>query len=215
MYRLIAPLLLLPASALAQTPPPPDILAPSGAGFAPHICPYSHYPKDAVARNEQGTVTMAYTVAADGSVQNVTIAKSSGYDDLDQAAMACATAWKYKPASKDGQPIAVPWKSSVAWAINGPGQSGDMPARREIGSGICTEHPSDPNDTATPTVAVVWYFVETDGSVSGARLGASSGDKVYDDYAVSCVSGWHFRPAEHDNVPVKTYTQAAIRWSRF
>ena len=54
----------------------------------------------------------------DGSVSNVAVAKSSGHDRLDQAAVSCAQSWHYKPASQNGQPVEVPWQTAVKWQLS-------------------------------------------------------------------------------------------------
>ena len=35
--------------------------------------------------------------------------------DLDAAAIACASTWLYRPAIKDGVPVASPWKAVITW----------------------------------------------------------------------------------------------------
>lgn len=53
------------------------------------------------------TVTVEYTVDADGGVSGVSVTKSSGYRELDRAVMDAAKRMKYKPAIQDGVPRAV------------------------------------------------------------------------------------------------------------
>jgi periplasmic protein TonB len=86
----------------------------------PHNCPQARwYPPEAIRLNHEGTTTLAFTVGTDGSVSNVTVANSSGHDELDQAAVNCAAGWTYRPAVMNGQPVAVPWKTSVKWNLGG------------------------------------------------------------------------------------------------
>jgi TonB family protein len=49
-------------------------------------CPKPVWPPDALRREQQGTVTLAYLIGLDGSVQESRIEKSSGYPLLDLAA---------------------------------------------------------------------------------------------------------------------------------
>jgi protein TonB len=72
-------------------------------------------PYPAVARRlgEQGTVILAITVAADGSVSAAQVATSSGVPELDQAAVSWVKAhWRYKPAMQGG--VAVPSSTQAA-----------------------------------------------------------------------------------------------------
>jgi len=72
-------------------------------------------PYPAVARRlgQQGTVILAITVAADGSVSAAQVATSSGVPELDQAALSWVKAhWRYKPAMQGG--VAVPSTTQAA-----------------------------------------------------------------------------------------------------
>jgi periplasmic protein TonB len=64
-----------------------------------------NYPDAAVARAEEGAVTLLIQVSADGLVSNVDIQDSSGFPPLDQAAVDAARSWRFVPAVKDGQPV--------------------------------------------------------------------------------------------------------------
>jgi periplasmic protein TonB len=109
-----------------STPPPvvkavpkPVVTQPASIG-RPHVCPQQRwYPPIAVRLGHQGTTTLAFRIGTDGSVKDVTVAKSSGYDELDQAAKECALDWHYKPAEQGGSPVEVPWEANVKWQLNG------------------------------------------------------------------------------------------------
>ncbi|EQD66104.1 TonB family protein, partial [mine drainage metagenome] len=55
-------------------------------------------------QHQQGTVYLLVLVGADGSVQDVKVDQSSGYRDLDRAAIEAARKWKFNPGSQDGKP---------------------------------------------------------------------------------------------------------------
>jgi protein TonB len=97
----------------------PKVLASSPVGIGrPHACSGAkYYSESAVRLKEQGTTTLSFTVTADGDVANPTIAKSSGFDDLDRAAIQCASGWRYKAAIKEGQAVAVTWQANVQWTL--------------------------------------------------------------------------------------------------
>lgn len=69
----------------------------SGANMQPS------YPSTAVAGGEQGSVGVGALVGSDGKVIKLTIEKSSGFDDLDNAALAAVKGWKFIPASRNGR----------------------------------------------------------------------------------------------------------------
>jgi protein TonB len=81
-------------------------------------CQNSYYPPIAVRLNQEGTTLVTVHVGADGSVESVDVANSSGHDSLDQAAIKCATAaWKFKPAMENGQAVASTKQVSIVWRL--------------------------------------------------------------------------------------------------
>jgi protein TonB len=50
-------------------------------------------------RNEQGDVVVGVYVSPHGRAKKITVAKSSGFKDLDDAAAASAASWHYIPAT--------------------------------------------------------------------------------------------------------------------
>ncbi|EQD26376.1 protein containing TonB [mine drainage metagenome] len=56
-------------------------------------------------QHQQGTVYLLVLVGPDGSVQDVKVDQSSGYRDLDRAAIEAARKWKFNPGSRDGKPV--------------------------------------------------------------------------------------------------------------
>lgn len=55
------------------------------------------YPKRARKMGWEGTVVLAFSVDADGNVYDIQVVRSSGYPDLDQAAIAALRQWKFAP----------------------------------------------------------------------------------------------------------------------
>jgi protein TonB len=82
----------------------------SGANMQPA------YPETAVAGREKGAVIVAALVRADGTVRRVALQKSSGFSDLDNAAMNAVNGWKFVPATKDGAAVEGPAVVQVAFA---------------------------------------------------------------------------------------------------
>lgn len=96
-----------------KTPPP--ISTPASIG-KPHVC-LQDYPAISVRLGEQGTTTIGFTITVEGHVENVHVVNSSGSERLDNAAVTCASHWRYKPAVEAGHPVAVPWKAEVKWVL--------------------------------------------------------------------------------------------------
>ena len=69
--------------------------------------PAPAYPARSRRLAEQGTVTLHVQIAPDGSVERIEIAESSGFDDLDHAALETVRSrWRFVPARRgDGRPV--------------------------------------------------------------------------------------------------------------
>lgn len=110
-----------PASA-DENSPPPNPPPRTINGITPPRAANNHavtgYPEMSRHNNEEGIVTLHFTVNVDGTVGDVSVTKSSGYRDLDQAAIDTVTRnWRYYPAMKDGKPIAVRISANVNWEL--------------------------------------------------------------------------------------------------
>jgi protein TonB len=56
--------------------------------------------------NTTGLVTVRFLVDEKGSVQDATVEKSS-HHELDESALKAVRKWRFKPATRDGNPVAV------------------------------------------------------------------------------------------------------------
>ncbi len=98
---------IIEAPPLPPAPPAPaapqadaDLDAP-----VPISRPAPRYPQQALRRNVGGSVRVLVTVAPDGSVERLELAEGSGNRDLDRAAMEAVRRWKFRPATRNGQPV--------------------------------------------------------------------------------------------------------------
>ncbi|HEY0303259.1 MAG TPA: TonB family protein [Rhizomicrobium sp.] len=103
-------------SPIAVTPPPvnpPTPVADSSASGISNTHTVPPYPVEARVQAHQGTVTLQMIVTLQGDVASAVVVASSGYAELDQAAIAWVVShWKYKPAIQGG--IAVPSQTRAA-----------------------------------------------------------------------------------------------------
>lgn len=110
------------AIAVTTVPPPPapsaEPVAPAGAPSpaAAAITPPSanastlnnpapRYPTDARRRHEEGTVRLRVVITVEGRVKEIGVAKSSGFDSLDDAALAAVKRWRFVPGMQAGKPV--------------------------------------------------------------------------------------------------------------
>jgi protein TonB len=81
----------------------------SGTGLFPvplgdNVAP--EYPLASRRDGEEGVVVIHAQVLADGSVSDAHVGESSGYERLDDAALAAVLGWRFQPALHDGKPVA-------------------------------------------------------------------------------------------------------------
>jgi TonB family protein len=63
------------------------------------------YPRIAILNRQQGTVVVRLLVLPNGQVGDVNLVKSSGYPQLDAAALVETGNWRYLPAVRHGEPV--------------------------------------------------------------------------------------------------------------
>lgn len=122
-----APTNTITVQSKVATPPPPQppappkpagVTAPVQIAGGGAVCNSSYYPPIAVRLNQTGTTLVTVHIGADGGVQNVDIAGSSGHDALDQASIKCIMSrWRYKPALQNGQPVATIKQYALKWVL--------------------------------------------------------------------------------------------------
>lgn len=66
---------------------------------------------------------MAVQIGADGAVRDVTILQSSGFRELDRAAVAVAYTWRYKPRIASGHPVTSYVRVPVTFHLNEPARN--------------------------------------------------------------------------------------------
>ena len=72
----------------------------------------------AVRAGEEGAVELSYFIKTNGTVRSPKVTRSSGYADLDKAAVGCVLRFTYKPAIKNGRPVEVPWIIRVVFRLS-------------------------------------------------------------------------------------------------
>lgn len=104
-------------AALLVSSAPAAFAAEVPASFDAKNCK-AEYPKASLMNEEQGTVSMSFLVKPDGSVIDSKVEKSSGFKNLDKAAIKALSACKFKPGTKDGAPAETWTKVDYAWKLD-------------------------------------------------------------------------------------------------
>ncbi|NID15744.1 energy transducer TonB [Luteibacter yeojuensis] len=91
------------APAARQAAPQADAI--SDAVLIRQVSP--RYPTAAMRANQEGWVDVELTVGTDGTVGNVTVVDSQPKHVFDRSAIDAVSRWEYKPATRNGEPMAV------------------------------------------------------------------------------------------------------------
>jgi periplasmic protein TonB len=68
--------------------------------------PPPKYPHAARVAGEEGRVRLMLLVGTDGRVERIELARSSGHESLDRAALDAVSRWRFEPASRGGRAVA-------------------------------------------------------------------------------------------------------------
>jgi periplasmic protein TonB len=97
-------------------PAPPKVTQPStDADYLNNARP--QYPPMSKRLNEQGKVVVRALIGIDGTASQASIKTSSGFDRLDQAALATVLKWRYVPGKRGGVPEAMWFDVPVNWVL--------------------------------------------------------------------------------------------------
>jgi protein TonB len=101
---------------------PPAKPAYSGPAKTPAVvdfntCAKPEYPKSSLRNEETGTSTILFGIGADGTVKSAAIQKSSGFRDLDRAAVSALSKCKFKPGTENGQPVESQQPVQYVWTL--------------------------------------------------------------------------------------------------
>ncbi|HTN14172.1 MAG TPA: TonB family protein [Sphingomonadaceae bacterium] len=76
------------------------------------------YPIESRRKHEQGTVILAVLLSTAGEVAEISIARSSGFDRLDKAALQAVKKWRWAPFKRDGVPVTVKGQVAIPFVLN-------------------------------------------------------------------------------------------------
>ena len=131
---LVQTLAPVPVIATAPKAPPPQavVVGPPAAPAGP-VGPVSvedlsekmisatppKIPVESRRRKEQGTVFLSVLIGTDGSVQDISVWRSSGFARLDKAALDAVRRWRWSPQVRDGTAVMVRGIVDVHFAVQG------------------------------------------------------------------------------------------------
>ncbi|HAT34058.1 MAG TPA: ABC transporter substrate-binding protein [Janthinobacterium sp.] len=109
----------LPAPQAPPSPAPPAPAKPVRIAAVADMstCAKPEYPKSSARNEETGTVTLSFLIGLDGHVADSKILKSSGFRELDKAAVKGIGKCKFKPGMNDGKPEQAWMSMQYVWTL--------------------------------------------------------------------------------------------------
>ena len=153
-----------------------------------HTC-LSYYPKAEREKGIEGKTLLSFTITAEGSVRDISVAQSSGNDALDAAAVKCAGTWLYRSALEKGQPVSVPWKATVTWKL----ATQEPPPLAEPSQNCLHAYPVRPADLEGIDGTTGFIFDIVEGGVKNIFVTHSSGNSALDRAAAACIGNRHYQ----------------------
>ena len=209
MKYAFALLLLFPSVAWAQSPPAqpasPDAKVKYGSE-----CPY---PEAARRAGVQGETGVTFQVADDGAIKDVTLAVSSGNNDLDEATIRCVGNWRVSQERQAPELGKMP-RAMISWTIPASAPQSAMGRLMPGWPHSCAAYnPPEEFRAGIGGVTTVSFDIKTNGNVSNVEVAQSSGNAQLDKAAVICVNFWHYIPAVRNGEPVRVPWEAKVVWT--
>jgi periplasmic protein TonB len=104
-----------PAAPAAAAPAATGVRIAAVADF--NTCAKPEWPKASLRNEETGTVTLSFLIGTDGRVADSKVVKSSGFRDLDKAALAGIGKCRFKPGMVDGKPEQAWMQMQYVWTL--------------------------------------------------------------------------------------------------
>ena len=104
-----------PTTPAAPPPPVPQTVQIQDAVLVNAAKP--RYPTVAQRRNQEGWVDVEFTVGTDGQVADAHVVDAQPKHVFDRAATDAVERWEYKPALRNGQPMAVTMRRRIVFSL--------------------------------------------------------------------------------------------------
>ena len=170
------------------------------------------YSEEARAARFQGTVVLRAEVGPDGKANNITVQRHLGLG-LDEKAVEAVSQWVFRPAMKDGLPVAATVTLEINFRLGDqtfPNQGASDSGVFKVGSGVTAPtllQKVEPEYTVQARMAkyegtaVLYVEIGTDGIPRKIQVTRGLGLGL-DQKAVEAVSQWRFAPGTRFGVPV-------------
>jgi len=202
MKSLLAALVLLIGPALAQTVP--------SSGLPNTTC---EYPAAAVSVRAEGRTLVVFLPMPDGTLLSVTILKSSGNTDLDNAAVTCVENWRFDPKSSADRSWVDVRGAYISWTMPDDSTGKPLGKRSGVPHSCAFAYPKEARKDRLAGTTKVRFVITDRGRVTDPQIVESSGSVLLDNAALRCVGYWRYVPAVKDGQNVEASWTVSIPWS--
>jgi TonB family protein len=184
----------------------------------PALTCMNYFPPGTMQANAQGSTQVVFIVDTGGSVRDVHVSQSSGSAALDQASIACAQHFRYRPAKRAGILEPVEWSATVLYdqskssLRDGVGNV-SSPASDGPPHSCLNYYPIESLRANVQGVATVGFVIEADGSVSDVHITQSSGNPQLDWATIACAQHWRYIPAKREGVAIAHAWSATVQYA--
>jgi TonB family protein len=210
------------ATAVAPDSSPPRASVIVAARLDPAVPHTLIYPPIANWNAQQGTVQLQLLVGTDGWVSDARISMSSGYVQLDAAALLTVGYWHYLPATRDGIPTASTHSTQMRFALEDTSPYDHWQIRAEPSadsvdqsiapreSSLFLLYPKMARRNALQGDVTLRILVRSEGYISDAQVIHSSGYSQLDSAALVSVGYWNYLPAIKDGIKIDSWKTVSV-----
>ncbi len=191
------------------------------------------YPERLRRTGIEGKTTVWLFIDTDGRVKNARVKDSSGYAELDSAAVAAARQFEFTPARNRDKVVPVWIAVPISFTTRHPKEPGarqdTLPLsaaprptpfteppriedRERARAAIVRHYPKGLREQGIGGTTLVWVFIDGRGAVKNARVQKSSGHAELDSAAVAAVREFEFVPARNRDKVVPVWIAIPIRF---
>jgi TonB family protein len=160
----------------------PGVVPPKRITTPKEISDSCSYPQAANRNYEEGTTLLRLHLDEAGAVSAVAVARSSGHEELDAAAVRCIATVRFQPAARNGTPLAsvirYGWTWKMDWGSSDPRKCDELKAAADAHA------PLPANNRPEKGAAVVCSCWEESGKARILQIVESSGSQRLDDGAI-------------------------------
>jgi TonB family protein len=177
------------------------------------------YTVDALLAGVEGLLKLECVVNVDGMVGDIRVVQPL-FPSLDEEAVKKVKQWRFRPGTKDGQPVAVLVEIEHAFTMGGKRRGpGRIYVSGEQGVSVPRVHrevkavyPASLGTAPTGASVMVEVVVRPDGTVANPKV-TKGVPPALANAALEAVRQWRFYPGWKDGKPVSTRVTVDVRFN--